>query len=75
MSKEYSHKCIKCKTDYTDFDEDDYYCASCNEERKRIAAEVDAKMSSRPRKETKSLLQIYDESPKVGGFAVFKDQF
>jgi hypothetical protein len=51
---------------------DDYLCAKCNEERKLIAAEIDKKMATQPRKPIKSALQEYDEAPKVGGFMVFK---
>ena len=66
------HQCVKCKREYFDNDPDDFYCSPCNEQRKVIAAEVDRRMASQPRKPTKSALQEYDESPKVGGFMVFK---
>jgi hypothetical protein len=50
----FSHNCIKCQTKYSDPDPEPYLCASCNTERLRIAAEVDAKLASRPKKEHKS---------------------
>lgn len=40
------HKCIKCRSEYTDEQPDDYLCPSCNETRLAIAREVDAKMGS-----------------------------
>ena len=55
-----THKCIKCSAEYSDSDVDDYYCASCTVEKKRIAAEVDKKMASVPRKPVISDLQAYD---------------
>lgn len=49
-----THSCIKCKVSYQDNDPDDYYCPFCNEERKRIAAEIDAKLANRPKKPVQS---------------------
>ncbi len=69
---EYSHSCIKCKTKYQDNDPDAYLCATCKEERKAIAARVDATIGSRPRKNIVSPLQEYDNAPKVRGFMVLK---
>lgn len=63
----FSHSCIKCKQKYDSEEPDAYYCAACNETRLKIAAEVDKKLV-KPRRETKSLLQEYDEAPKVRGF-------
>ena len=48
------HNCIKCRTEYSDEEVDNYYCPSCLIESKRIAAEIDANMVNRPRKEVKS---------------------
>lgn len=70
------HKCIKCGTDYSDKEVDDYYCESCNEARKAIAREVDAKIALRgPRRQAKSDLQIYDEIRTARGapFVSIKD--
>ena len=57
-----THSCLKCKNQYQDEDVEAYYCAPCLEEKKRVAAEVDARLASRPRKEIKSALQMYDEN-------------
>lgn len=66
-----THACLKCKTPYEDEDTDAYYCSSCLEEKKRVAAEIDARLALRPRKETKSGIQLYDEAPKgPGGFMI-----
>lgn len=71
-SMEYTHPCMKCHEKYTDTDPDQYLCAKCNEERKIIAARVDATIATRPSKPRKSLLQEYDESPKMRGFQILK---
>jgi len=66
------HQCVKCKREYFDNDPDPYYCPTCNEQCKLIAAEIDRKIATQPRKPIKSLLQEYDEAPKVNGFMVIK---
>lgn len=58
--KNYSHNCIKCKASYQDSDPDPFYCESCTVEKKRIAAEIDKKFASQPRKPVVSGLQAYD---------------
>lgn len=68
--------CIKCNTLYDEKDTEAYLCASCNEERLRIAKEVDAKIASMPKKETKSDLKIAESLGKTiasgsGGQATF----
>lgn len=68
----YSHPCIKCKTTYQSNDVDPYYCDTCNAERIKVAKEIDAKLSSRPRRQTMSALQEYDASQKMGGFMIVK---
>lgn len=67
--EQFTHKCIKisCPNTYQDNDEDSYYCPSCVEENKVIAAKVDQIIASKPRKETKSALQLYDEAAKMRG--------
>lgn len=60
--------CVKCKEPYQSSDPDPYYCPSCEEQKKRIAKEIDAKLSKVPRKETKSDWQIYQEANKIHGF-------
>jgi len=64
----YEHPCIKCRTKYQDKDPEPYYCPPCNEERKALAKEIDAKVASLPKKPHKSALQEYDEAPKIRGF-------
>ena len=48
------HTCTKCKAKYSDEDKDDYLCPPCNEMRKSIAKEIDAKFANRPKKEVRS---------------------
>lgn len=56
-----THSCIKCGTQYQDEETDAYYCETCLVEKRRIASEIDAKLASRPKKEYKSAMQLYDE--------------
>jgi DNA-directed RNA polymerase subunit RPC12/RpoP len=62
MPEIFTHKCIKCGEEYKDEDPDAYYCSACNEQRKVIAKEVDAKLANVPKHPTKSALQEYDEA-------------
>lgn len=64
----YTHSCIKCSKKYEDEDPDAYYCPTCLKEKKAIADEIDKKIQARPRKETRSALEEYDNAPKVHGF-------
>lgn len=63
-----THNCIKCATQYEDKDTEPYYCGQCLETKNKIAEEVDKKMALIGRKQTKSALQEYEESPKIRGF-------
>lgn len=69
MSETFHHRCIKisCANTYQDSDPDRYYCPSCVQENKVIAAQVDKILSSKPRKDVKSGLQVYDEAAKMRG--------
>ena len=67
------HLCIKCNEGYEDEDEEAYYCPPCNEVRKEIAAELDKKRSSIPKKQPMSAMQEYDASPKLRGFLIVKN--
>lgn len=68
-----THACLKCKTQYEDEEVDAYYCTTCLVEKKRIADEIDAKIAMRPRKETKSAMQQYDEQAvNVRGIKLLK---
>ncbi len=62
------HKCIKCSVDYSDNEPENYYCSSCLVEKKRIAAEIDAKLDSVPKKAVLSDWQIYQQANKIHGF-------
>jgi len=74
---EYKHKCIKpgCETFYTDTDPEAYYCKNCNETKKEIAKQIDAKLANLPKKQVKSGMQQYNELSKkgVGGFPKASD--
>lgn len=62
------HQCIKCHQSYEDNDPDDYYCSTCNEDRKRIAKEIDAKIGSMPHKRVApSFQEMVDSLPKIPG--------
>ena len=58
------HKCIKCGAEYEDNDPDDYYCAVCNEQRKVLAAEIDAKLKTR--KSTREVKSTFSPKDFVG---------
>lgn len=66
----YTHRCIKpnCAKNYEDTDPDAYYCPSCNEERKAVAREVDARLGARTPEQPMTALQEYDAAQKVHGF-------
>lgn len=67
--------CVKCKVEYKDKEPDDYYCPPCNEARLEIAKQVNAKIQNRPKKNTMSGLQQYDQIRKARGvnFVNIKD--
>lgn len=49
MANTYNHIC-ECGKKYKDTDPDPYFCPSCVEERKKIAAQVDKQIASKPSK-------------------------
>lgn len=63
--------CIKCGTLYDEKEAEAYLCVSCNEERLRIAKEVDAKLATRPKKETMSDYKILQARGQSRGQATF----
>ena len=63
----FQHNCIKCRAVYQDSDEEAYLCMSCNNERKAVAAQIDAQFSNRPRVQVKSALQEFDEMSQAQG--------
>ena len=76
LQKMYTHSCVKCQKSYQDSDPEPYLCKVCNEARLVIAAEVDKKLASRPKKENKSDFQIALERGKtinsaMGGQSTF----
>jgi uncharacterized Zn ribbon protein len=71
----FTHKCIKCRTDYQSNDEDAYYCAPCVAEKNEIARKIDQQVANRPKRETLSDYQLFNEVSKVKGskFVNIKD--
>lgn len=69
-----THTCIRpeCNNTYQSEEVEPYYCSGCQESNKQVAAQIDKQVAARPRRETKSALQQYDESPKVRGFVHVK---
>jgi len=63
----YQHNCTKCRAVYSDREAEPYLCASCTEERKAVAARVDAEFASKPRATVKSALQEFDEIAASSG--------
>lgn len=63
----YSHICIKpgCNNSYEDDDPDRYYCPSCVEEKKKIAAKIDATIGAQPREHQPSDLELFDAQAKI----------
>lgn len=67
----FTHSCIKCQTKYESEEDDAYYCASCLEATKAIAAEVDKQFANRPKREPVSDFQILLEKGQSKGQATF----
>ena len=71
------HSCIKCKAQYEDEELDDYYCPPCNELKKSIAKEIDAKFVGRkPKRPVVSDLKLFEQEGRTipsahGGLATF----
>ena len=65
------HKCIRlaCGQSYESEEEDAYYCSSCQERNKEIAAKLKV-VNHLPRS---GLLAKYNSLPKVGGFVRARD--
>lgn len=61
------HPCIRpgCANTYEDDEPDHYYCPSCNEARKKIAAEIDRKIGSQPRAHAMSDLAVFESQAKT----------
>lgn len=70
---QYTHTCIKCHTTYQDEDTEAYYCATCLEEHKALAAQLDANRT--PSEQSPSELENLINAPgtiiKNGGNSIF----
>ena len=66
--------CVKpsCGNQYESKEDEAYYCTQCQEARKKVMAELDAKFKNRVSVPVKTALQEYDEAPKVHGFMQIK---
>lgn len=70
----YSHACIKCQAVYQENDPDRYYCFDCRAQNKKVAEEIDRKLAiSKPKRQVKTMLQQYDQAPKVKGLIRAED--
>lgn len=67
----YTHSCIKCKTQYSDEEQDAYYCPTCVVEKKRIADAIDKRIAANPSRETVSDLERYNQLAKTRGVRGF----
>ena len=64
----YKPVCIKCRERYDSDEPDDYYCETCNEERLKVAKEIDRKIATMPPKRPRmSDLQKFDAIAKAKG--------
>ena len=61
----YQRHCVKCNAEYTDEEDDDYYCPPCLEEKKAIAKQIDEKI--RARGVSKRVQPRFDQLPLVPG--------
>lgn len=60
------HTCIKvgCANTYKSNEPDPYYCATCQEANKALAAKIDAQVAARPKKSRYSAVKEYEEQLK-----------
>lgn len=66
-----SHNCIKCKKPYKDYDDEDYLCKTCLEEKKDIAKEVDAKFANiKSKRKEPSFDERMEKLPKYNGITI-----
>lgn len=63
-----NHKCIKCKAEYSDNEEDDYLCSDCLVEKNRIAEELNSKYNTVGQK-PKGIATLEEEMKIKGGFS------
>ena len=43
----FTRHCIKCKVEYQDTEDEDYYCEACNTVRIEVAKEMDGKFNTK----------------------------
>lgn len=55
----FTRHCVKCKVEYKDTEDEDYYCEACNSARLQIAKEMDSKFNT-VGQEPSGLLAAYD---------------
>ena len=62
----YTHTCPtpSCGATYNDTDPEQYFCPVCIRKRKQIAAEIDRKLGTGPRKHQRSSLQAFESQGK-----------
>lgn len=61
------HNCVKptCGKQYKDDAEEAFYCPDCKAEKQAIAAQIDARMASKPKKVVVSELQQFEQTARV----------
>jgi len=64
--------CIKpaCANSYQSEEAEAYYCPDCTAANKALAAQIDAQIAARPRKNRVSELQQYEAAQKASGMRV-----
>ena len=60
----YKLNCLGCKELYEDTEPDAYYCPVCIKKRKQVAAEIDKRLGTGPRKHERSALQAFEAQGK-----------
>lgn len=71
--EKYSHKCIKCSTDYKDTDPDPYLCKSCQNEKNVIAKQVDRQFGSTVGQRPNGMALLEEVARERGKFSISKD--
>ena len=62
----YTHTCLtpSCGATYNDIDPEPYFCPVCIKKRKQVAAEIDKRLGTGPRKHERSALQAFEAQGK-----------
>lgn len=63
------HTCVKpaCTNTYESEEVDAYYCPDCAKANKALAAQIDAQIAARPKRDRVSAWQQYEEQANVKG--------